>query len=87
MIDFERLFHLLAGHVPTVRGCYGWGPPAKKVAGNKFQTAFGRVGLGNQGANIGIYIGKGKPETNCIGDNAKKERHALAMPGMTLFFI
>jgi hypothetical protein len=23
LIDFERLFHLLAGHVPTIRSCYG----------------------------------------------------------------
>jgi hypothetical protein len=23
LVDFERLFHLLAGHVPTIRGCYG----------------------------------------------------------------
>ncbi|MGI4819595.1 MAG: hypothetical protein ACRYFV_00155 [Janthinobacterium lividum] len=28
LIDFERLLHLLAGHVPTIRGSYGESPPA-----------------------------------------------------------
>jgi hypothetical protein len=30
LIDFERLLHLLAGHVPTIRGSYGESPPAEK---------------------------------------------------------
>jgi hypothetical protein len=29
LVDFERLLHLLAGHVPTIWGSYGESPPAK----------------------------------------------------------
>ena len=36
LIDFERLFHLLAGHVPTIRSCYGLVLLLKKWRGMRF---------------------------------------------------
>jgi hypothetical protein len=48
----------------------------KKWRGIDFWVMLGRVGPGNQGANIGIYIGKGKLAAQCISSKAKKARHA-----------
>jgi hypothetical protein len=48
----------------------------KKWRGIDFWVMLGRVGPGNQGANIGIYIGKGKLVVNCLSCKGKKERHA-----------
>ena len=36
LVDFERLFHLLAGHVPTIRSCYGLVLLLKKWRGMRF---------------------------------------------------
>jgi hypothetical protein len=47
----------------------------KKWRGIDFWAMPGRVWPGNQGANIGIYIGKGKLVADCLSSKSKKERH------------
>ncbi|GAA3972491.1 hypothetical protein GCM10022407_17870 [Hymenobacter antarcticus] len=41
------------------------------MAGNEILGGLGRVGPGNQGANIGIFNWKGKPAANSIFKQAK----------------